>query len=351
MESVRGTGNTKVISSSRGNPDRVTSARELFLKFDAAGGIAAVEQSGDFKYAEGSRNASAEKASMDMAADRLTLSGSPRAQDSSQGFALTAKSIRMNRNSGDMEAEGEVKTTYAAAKADDGGAMFSGQGGEPVHATAQRMTASKKSGVAKFIGDARLWQNANIVEAPQITFDRDGRSLTADNAGSAGRVQTAFVQTDKKGKVTPVSVTAGKLVYSDNDRKARFEGGVNVKSADMTLVADHAEIFLKAKSAQKTGGKDSASQIERIESGGRIVLEEESPVRRVTGSRLTYSADEGKFVMTGEPGKSPSIFDAERGNLTGDSLTFYMHDDRVQIGSGENSRVVTKTRIKDEHKP
>jgi lipopolysaccharide export system protein LptA len=81
------------------------------------------------------------------------------------------------------------------------------------------------------------------------------------------------------------------------------------------------------------------------------VIEEQDPVRKVTGSKLVYTADEAKFVMTGEPGKSPSIFDAERGNLTGDSLTFYTHDDRVQVGSGENARVVTRTRIKDEKKP
>jgi lipopolysaccharide export system protein LptA len=118
----------------------------------------------------------------------------------------------------------------------------------------------------------------------------------------------------------------------------------------MTMVADHADVFLKAGSAQ-AGGKDSASQIERIEAAGQIVIEEQNPVRKVTGSRLVYTADEGKFVMTGEPGKLPSIFDAERGDLTGDSLTFYMHDDRVQVGSGENSRTVTRTRIKDERKP
>jgi lipopolysaccharide export system protein LptA len=80
-------------------------------------------------------------------------------------------------------------------------------------------------------------------------------------------------------------------------------------------------------------------------------MEQQNPVRKVTGQRLIYTASEGKFVMTGEPGKPPSIFDAERGNITGDSLTFYTHDDRVQIGSSESSRTVTRTRIKDKSKP
>jgi lipopolysaccharide export system protein LptA len=232
-----------------------------------------------------------------------------------------------------------------------GGAIFSSQSAEPVHATSQTMSASKSSGVAKFSGKARLWQGTNVVAAATITFDKDKRALAAEGSGPSNQVQTAFVQSDKKGKVTPVSVVAGKLVYSDNERKARFEGGVRLKTPDMTMTSDFADVFLKTRSGQSSAAKDSAGQIERIEAGGQIAIEEQDPVRKVMGSRLVYTADEGKFVMTGQPGKSPSIFDAERGDLTGDSLTFYIHDDRVQVGSGENARVVTRTRIKDERKP
>jgi lipopolysaccharide export system protein LptA len=353
MESVHGRGNTKVTSSSAGNPDRITTGNDLLVKFDTKNGaVMGVAQSGNFKYVEGSRNASADRASFDMASDQLTLNGSPRMQDQGQGFVMTADSMKMNRKTSGVEADGEIKATYTQNKAGTGGAIFSGQGGEPVHATSQKMTANKSAGVAVFSGKARLWQGANVIEAPRIEFDKDRRSLTAEGTNAAtNQVQTAFVQTDKKGKVTPVSVVAGKLVYSDNERKTRFEGGIRMKTAEMTMVADHADVFLKAKSGPPSAGKDSAGQIDRIEAEGEIVIEEQDPLRKVTGGRLVYTADEGKFVMTGGKGKSPSIFDAERGNLTGDSLTFYTHDDRVQVGSGENSRIVTRTRIKDERKP
>src|SRR5206468_1469979 len=104
--------------------------------------------------------------------------------------------------------------------------------------------------------------------------------------GASGKVQTAFVETDKKGKVTPVSVTAGKLVYSDNDRKARFDGGVRLKTAQMTMIADHADVFLSAKSASSSAAKDSPGQVDHIEAAGGIVIEEQDPLRKVTGSRL-----------------------------------------------------------------
>src|SRR5205809_7542585 len=78
------------------------------------------------------------------------------------------------------------------------GAMFSSENGEPVHATSQSMTASKMTGMAKFVGKARLWQGANLVEAPQITFDKERRNLTADGQSASNQVQTAFGEPDNK---------------------------------------------------------------------------------------------------------------------------------------------------------
>jgi len=47
-------------------------------------------------------------------------------------------------------------------------------------------------------------------------------------------------------------------------------------------------------------------------------------------------------VLTGGP---PSIFDAEHGKITGDSLTFYKRDDRVLVEGKEASPTVTTTRV------
>jgi hypothetical protein len=41
----------------------------------------------------------------------------------------------------------------------------------------------------------------------------------------------------------------------------------------------------------------------------------------------------------------PSIFDAERGTVTGDSLTFYKRDDRVLVEGEAKSPAVTHTRV------
>ena len=58
------------------------------------------------------------------------------------------------------------------------------------------MTAHNTPGIALYSGNARLWQDANIIEAPTIQFDRDRRFVTAQGT-PAQPVQTILVQSDK----------------------------------------------------------------------------------------------------------------------------------------------------------
>jgi lipopolysaccharide export system protein LptA len=138
-----------------------------------------------------------------------------------------------------------------------------------------------------------------------------------------------------------VSVGSALLTYLDNERKARFEGSVVLRSADTTVSAERADVYLQARGqAAVASGQPAPSQIERIVAEGQIKIRQ--PNRLATGQKLVYSAGEGKFVMAGGP---PSIFDAERGKITGDSLTFYNHDDRVVVDSSSSSPTVTHTRV------
>jgi hypothetical protein len=75
--------------------------------------------------------------------------------------------------------------------------------------------------------------------------------------------------------------------------------------------------------------------LDRIEGKGDIKIQQ--PNRRAIGSQLVYTSAEQKIVLTGSENKRPSMFDAERGQISGDSLTFFTHDGRVLVGSGESS--------------
>jgi lipopolysaccharide export system protein LptA len=331
-----------------GQPDRVSTSQMLDIIFRPEGGVASIKQAGGVTYVDGTLKAWAQRGEYTAADQLLMLSESPRVVDN--GMTTTAQTIRMNRTPGDAIAEGNVKSTYSDLKAQPDGGMLASA--DPIHVTSRSMTAHRSPAVAVYTGDARLWQNANVVEAPTLQFDRDHRSLIAQGIaqgvaqGSVSQpVSTVLVQVDKSGKATPVHITSAHLNYADAERKVFLDGGVTAKGSDTTLTAQQMTVFLRSRSESQAGaGPGTPGQVERIVAEGKVVITQ--PARHATGDRLVYTAAEDKFVLTGgSSGGIPSIFDAERGKITGDSLTFYRHDDRVLVEGKETSPTVTRTQV------
>jgi lipopolysaccharide export system protein LptA len=336
LATLHGEPDARIVSRTPGQPDRVSTSQSLDVGFRPGGGIASIVQQGSVAYVDGTRQAWAQRATYTPADQMLLLNGSPRVADS--GMTTTAQVMRMNRATGDAVAEGSVKSTYTELKAQPDGGMLAAA--DPIHVTSRTMTARRSTSVAVYSGNARLWQNANIVESPSLQFDREHRSLLAQ--GTPGQaVSTVLVQVDKSGKATPVTITSAHLTYTDSERKIVFDGGVTAKGSDATMTAQRMNVFLLRRS-QPTSGSDlgTPGQIEKIVAEGGIAITQ--PSRRATGDRLVYTAAAESFVLTGGP---PSIFDAERGRITGNSLTFFRRDDRVLVEGTPTSPTVTKTQV------
>jgi len=338
---VLGFPQAKVVTKTPGQPDKTSTSDRLDATFDGSGSISAMLQEGNFHYLEPAANgqgreAWAERARFTPSDDMLVLSGSPRVQQG--GLTTSAQTVRFNRRSGDAFAEGAVKSTYSDLKPQPGGALLATS--DPIHVTAASMTARRASSSALYSGEARLWQGGNIVQAPTIDFNRDTRTVVAQST-SAAPVTTVFVSQDKDGRQTPTNVSAARLTYQDSQRQARFEGGVVLRGGEITVTAEQVDAYLVAARSTAAPATPAAgpSQLDHIVAVKNVTVEE--PKRRATGQRLVYTAQDGKFVLTGGP---PSIFDAEHGKITGDSLTFFSRDDRVLV-EGKSSPTVTETRV------
>src|SRR6185312_10394247 len=340
--SLYGTPDAKIVDTAPGKPDRVLTSRELTAKFNDKGEIVSADQIGDFHYQEGTQTASADRAKYAAAEETIFLSGQPRVVDATQGITLTADSIQLNRKTRNALAQDNVKTTYSKMTAQPGGAMLGSA--DPIHVTGSSATMNSTTGVARYT-KARLWQGPNIVEAPTISFDRTKRSLQAQG-GQGSHVASVFVQKDKNGKLTPVNVTSDRLSHVDAERRAVFSGNLMVRAQDTTITSATVQVILLPNKSQAQN--QTASQLDRIEAQGDIKIEQGA--RKASGNKLVYTAAEEKMVLTGTPEKLPSIFDAERGQISGDSLTFFTHDGRVLVGSGETSKTETPNRIPDASK-
>jgi lipopolysaccharide export system protein LptA len=373
LASVHGEPNAKIVNSLPDVPDRVSTSQTLDVAFlpegSDASGISSITQQGRVAYSDGQPPEKRTQAWADKAvytpADRiLVLSGSPRISDG--GMFTSANSIRINRGTDDGFADGDVKSTYSELKEQPNGALLASA--SPIHVTAESMTAHNSTATALYQGKARLWQDANVIEAPSIQFDRNRRALLAQGTTaqpvSTVLVQTKLTQTDqsrpdhspvetplsgksrakaeeKPSEASPVTVSAARLTYVDAERQAHYEGSVTAKGTSFTATSSTADAYLLPRS-QVTNNQQVAGpgRVDHIVAQGNVIIQQ--PHRRAEGQRLVYTASSDKFVLTGGP---PSIFDAERGKITGVSLTFFRGDDRVLVEGEASTPVVTQTRV------
>jgi lipopolysaccharide export system protein LptA len=366
LASIHGAPNVRIINSTGGQPDRVSTSDSVDAAFLPQGGIDSITQQGNVVYSDGQvadkrMQAWANTARYTPADQMLLLTGGPRLANG--GMATTAKIIGINRATGDALAEGDVKSTYSELKEQPDGALLASS--SPIHVTARNMTAHNSPALALYTGNARLWQDANVIEAPSIQFDRDRRFVTAQGR-PAQPVQTILVQKQRAQEdapektsgirtkseagrrkaarpsgSSPIAITATQLTYADSERRVHYEGGVVARGADFTAAAKTLDAYLLSRS--QTSMNQSVAgpgQVDRMVAENDVVIQQ--PSRRAEGQTLVYTAADDKFVLTGGP---PSIFDAEQGKITGVSLTFFRRDDRVLVEGEASTPVVTQTRV------
>ncbi len=363
LASIHGAPEAKIVTTNPGQPDRVSTSDAVDASFLPEGGIESIVQQGHVVYTDGQAADKQTKASADRARytpndQILTLTGKPRVTQGS--MTTTATTIRIYRSTNEAYADGDVKSAYTQLQEQPEGALLASA--SPIHVTADGMVAHGKPAVAVYTGDARLWQDANIIEAPSIEFDRECRCVTAEGT-SKRPVSTTIVQLEKAESEksqpetasgrnsahkkpppsSPVFLTGTRLTYADAERKVHYEGGVSAKGADFTASAKAMDLYLKPRSdavKNPNAGASAPAQLDRIVAQGDVIVQQ--PSRRALGQTLIYEAVPDKFTLTGGP---PSIFDAERGKITGVSLTFFRRDDRVLVEGVANTPVITQTRV------
>jgi lipopolysaccharide export system protein LptA len=293
----------------------------------------------------------------------LHLTGNPRLYDG-QALQMAAMRIDYHRDTEDASAAGDVKATYTQRKeqkgapAETGGPALGGDG--PIHITADHALLRRATNVSSFYGSdsgsgagstvARMWQGANSIQAPVLELTRTPQTLKAYGLpGSTAAVVNADF-TSAAGanhQQSVVTVHSQTLFYSDAGRRGDFHGRVTAEDPDGVIRSDEAQVYLtpdlkganRGQGNQQTQGQQT--QVERIVANGRVVITQ--PGRKGVGEKLVYTADNGRYVLTGSPGHAPYLQDAAKGTTTGATLIFNSQDDSVVVSGGQSS-AVTETR-------
>ncbi len=311
--------------------------------------------------------ATAQRATYDAPTQVVRLYGDPQEGDPrirEPGGELSGGTIEFERETGNVTAEGQVQATYRQSPAQPG---VSFNGAEPVHVVAGRVHMDRATDLATFYGqpgvDARLWQGADSISAPVLELSRSRQTLDAHGlsagAGAKAAVTAVFTSADSgpapqpgsivsgavtRGQGSVVRVSSRRLFYSGVDSKAVFDGGVAAQAPSGSMRSSVMDVYLAGSAIPGSGQKapeKQTQQVERIVAHGAVELEQ--PGRKGTGTQLVYTAQDGRFVLTGSDSLPPRLADRVRGTVTGSSLIFNDRDDSVIVSSGQ-SKAVTETR-------
>jgi lipopolysaccharide export system protein LptA len=255
------------------------------------------------------------------------------------------------------------------------------------------MTYNQQTGHAEYTGDAQLWQGATSIRAKTITLDEaTGNLIAKDSVRSVMRVEAksstakpepakpaaaaALPGTPVPAPAAPVApppavaapatapaaaaataakpeppatgkqvvasntiATADELVYDDAERRAKYTGTARMVGDQGELRGDRVELYFD----------ESGRGLARLESYDNVRFNLKARPngagqRWGRGVRLTYFADEERYVLSGPRANVVERIGPQQCQETiGRTLTFFTATDSVVVDNENSSRTLTQT--------
>jgi len=291
---------------------------------------------GAVKFEEQGLQAAAGDARYDPMKGSLRLTGveggaSPRVSDDQVTIDATAIDVALQGRT--MKATGGVKTTLRA-RPQDGGTKLPSllKQDQPANVNGDALDYQGASGKAIYTGTATLWQGETAIRAGLITIDQGKGDLVA--TGNA----TSSIALDTGASIGH----AAEIRYADAAHIITYAAAKNalglfaiqaqLSGSQGDLHADRIEVVL----AEKGG------HLDRLEAYTNVSLKLE--MRTATGERLTYFADDERYVMSGAGAKPVRVLETCK-ETTGKTLTFFKSTDRIIVDGNEEIRTQTKNGV------
>ena len=287
---------------------------------------------GDAKFTDSERTATAARGIYTASNRTVAMRGKPQLWDSSA--RASADEIDANVETGESELRGHARTTYFSRESTGGSAPFKNKKG-PVTVASDRALVKHHEGAARYLGNARAWQDDDFVRAENIELDKGERVMTA-----WGNAQSAFYDFEReveKGRkqIVPIFTTSDRIVYTDANRTAHYEGSVKIRQGADRIDALMADAVM-----------DEEHKLVSLTASKDVVMTQ--PSRRATGDQVVYTAATDTAILTGN---LAIVEDREREAVTkSPKLTLHLRDARIEANDDNNVESGAKRRVKTTHR-
>jgi lipopolysaccharide export system protein LptA len=310
---------------------RTARARTLAVTLDNDAIDSAVF-SGAVKFEEQGLQAAAGEARYDPTAGSLRLSGIeggvlPRVADDQVTIDATTIDVALQGRL--MKAAGSVKTTLRASTSKLPGLLKQDQ---PANVNADALDYQGAAGQAIYTGNATMWQGETAIRAEKIAIDQSkGDLIGSGNARSTIALDTG-VSVAHASDIR-YDDAAHTITYASAQPAAgALAGQAQLSGPQGDLRADRIEVIMAS------GG----GHITRLEAYTNVSLKLDT--RSAAGERLTYFADDERYLMAGAGTKAVKVVEACR-ETTGRTLTFFKSTDRIIVDGNEEIRTQTRNGV------
>ena len=331
LEALEANGSASFVqrSGEPGASELRTWSEQLQAAFDpATSEISRFRQSGAFRFKERGRTGAAVEASFDPTGGRLELDGD--ASVSGDGSEVAAQRIVVNRESGRLEAHGEVIGSLAPGGGEGDEAvpegLFAGEGA--VFLAAESLTSDPERRILECRDAARLWQGPSRIDADTITIDQAKRRVVANGSVSA---TWAAGESDQSAQPSLATVRSDRMAYEERDGQARFNGAVEFRRQGMRVLSEKLQTAL---------GDDGSGSVRRAVAEGavRIAQDVGGFGHRGFGDFAEFDLADSEVFLSGRPAR---IEAADGTRSEGSSLTYRVSGDSLQVSGDGATRAYT----------
>ncbi len=130
-----------------------------------------------------------------------------------------------------------------------------------------------------------------------------------------------------------IHITSDRLVSDNKVGYAEFIGNVKATQKDTVITSDRLKIFYKKNIANKGPLSVSEESIHKIVAQGNVEIKFDN--RLATTQQAVYNTETMVLVLSGSNSKIISGNDS----ISGEKITFYRTDGRIDVESGDKKRV------------